>query len=58
MKRYLLFCGENYYPYGGWEDFKDSFDTIEECRMARTGDWYQIIDTETWKTCKSKPALM
>jgi len=21
---------ERFYPYGGWEDFKQSFDTIEE----------------------------
>lgn len=30
MKRYLLFTFGNYYPYGGFEDYKDSFDTIEE----------------------------
>jgi len=32
MKRYLVFCGENYYPYGGMEDFIGDYDTIEECQ--------------------------
>ncbi len=29
MKRYGLFMYPAYYPYGGWNDFMDSFDTIE-----------------------------
>ena len=32
MKRYLVFCGENYYPYGGMEDFIGDYDTIDECQ--------------------------
>lgn len=28
--KYLVFYGERFYPIGGWEDFKGSFDTIEE----------------------------
>ena len=34
MKPYLLFCGDTYYPLGGWEDFKGSFDTLEDARAA------------------------
>ena len=55
MKRYLLFMGMHYYPCGGWEDFKDSFDTIEEAQQhfkdAEMGwsAWFQIIDTSTWE---------
>jgi len=30
MKDYLVFLGENYYPYGGWEDFSADFDSLEE----------------------------
>lgn len=30
MKQYLFFSGYNYYPCGGWDDFKESFDTIED----------------------------
>lgn len=29
MRRYMLFAGENFYPLGGWEDFKGFFDTPE-----------------------------
>jgi hypothetical protein len=31
MKDYLVFLGENYYPKGGWEDFKKDFESFEEC---------------------------
>lgn len=53
MKRYLLFIGLHYYPLGGWDDFKDSFDTVEEAKQYFTdldmgcGAWSQIIDTHT-----------
>jgi hypothetical protein len=30
MKRYLLFTFGNYYPCGGFEDYKGMFDTIED----------------------------
>lgn len=30
MKRYLLFTFSNYYPCGGFEDYIDSFNTIED----------------------------
>lgn len=30
MKAYLVFLGENYYPCGGWEDFRGDFDSLEE----------------------------
>lgn len=55
MKRYLLFFGMDYYPAGGWSDFKGDFDTIEEAdarfqqfeksSSSLNGRWYQIIDT-------------
>ena len=52
VKRYLLFYGEAYYPIGGWNDYKGSFDTIEEAKalMEKSEwkpDWYDIVDTET-----------
>ncbi len=30
MKRYMLFVYETYYPYGGMNDFADSFDKLDE----------------------------
>ncbi len=31
-KRFILFSGFDYYPHGGWEDFHNSFDAIDEAR--------------------------
>lgn len=50
---YLLFAGSDYYPSGGWDDFRGSFKTIEEAKAAAAEiksygsnvyDWYQIVD--------------
>lgn len=51
MKRYLLFAGSHYYPFGGARDFIDSFDTLEEAMSApvtdgREVDWLDIADLE------------
>lgn len=34
MKRYLLFAFSEYYPNGGMADFKESYDTIEDLKIA------------------------
>lgn len=55
MKRYLAFAGDNYYPDGGWEDFRGDFDTCEEAVAAvknykptcSTGQWGHVVYTET-----------
>lgn len=45
MKQFLLFGGDNYYPSGGWGDFKGSFDTVSEAVESRGGgDWWHIVD--------------
>lgn len=57
LKRYLLFAGDHYYPKGGWDDFRDSFDTIEAAMNAGEAllkaapgcDWAHILDTETMR---------
>jgi hypothetical protein len=30
LKRYLLFDYDDYYPSGGWHDFRQSFDSVVE----------------------------
>jgi len=48
MKRYLVFKGDQYYPSGGWADFADSFDTLDDAFIALASwrqDWWHIIDT-------------
>lgn len=50
MKRFLVFAWDVYYPLGGWNDLKDSFDTRIEAEAYATsvkGDWKQIVDTKT-----------
>lgn len=49
MKRFLLFRGQTYYAAGGWNDFKGSFDTLEEAKatpkVEYCDDWEHVIDT-------------
>lgn len=57
MKKYLIFCGkELYYASGGFNDFFNSYDTIEECHLARAKlekdinsdmEWWHIVDRDT-----------
>jgi len=49
MQRYLLFGGDQYYPLGGWQDFKGAFDTKDQALKEAANwswDWYQIVDGE------------
>jgi len=49
-KRFLLFAGNTYYPAGGWNDLRGSFDTpeaaVEYLTSTHSGlDWWQVVDT-------------
>ncbi len=50
MKDYMLFAGDNYYPAGGFLDFKGFYSSIEDARHAATFlgeyDWYHIVCTD------------
>jgi hypothetical protein len=58
MKRFWLFAGDNFYPYGGMEDFAGDFDTAEAAAAAGAAglakrahepgsiDWFHVLDTE------------
>ena len=41
----FLFAGSNYYPAGGWKDFKGSFDSVDLAKkhvaehLQRYNDW-------------------
>lgn len=46
MNNYLVFAGADYYPSGGWEDYRGEYAGLEQARnTARTSneDWYQIV---------------
>lgn len=55
--RYAVFAGDDYYPHGGWKDFRSVHETLVEADAAadalvRAGDymspdWWQVVDLET-----------
>jgi len=48
MKRFLLFSGVDYYPKGGFWDFKGAFETVAEAEViGRIDCWFQVVDRET-----------
>lgn len=58
MLQFALFGGENYYPAGGWEDFQDTYATLEEAVAGGRvylnedlyegyGRWYHVVDLST-----------
>lgn len=55
--KFFLFSGENYYPFGGADDLKGVYDTLEEAKKAflkiKYYDWAHIMDIEgeiVWNT--------
>ena len=50
MKKYMLFCYDQYYPTGGMGDFVASFDSLEDAILrakARGDDYREIYDRDT-----------
>lgn len=46
MREWALFCGDNYYPAGGIEDYKGSFYTLNDAyqfAMKNKPDWWDIV---------------
>lgn len=51
IKRFLVFSGIEYYPFGGWRDYKGSADTKDDAvnlaiDLLKVNDWVQVVDTE------------
>lgn len=66
MKRFLVFAGDIDDPRGGWEDFRVSFDTLEEARgwisgwcaggETRAGTrWGHVVDATKGKIVAALP---
>lgn len=57
-KRFLLFGGDQYYPGGGWEDFVESFRTLDEAvefeKPSGHREWWHVVDTDSGKIVTSK----
>ena len=54
-RRYCVFGGADYYPLGGWHDFRASCDTLQKAVRAAEElsagdaasiDWWQIFDMD------------
>ena len=54
-RRYCVFAGADYYPSGGWHDFRASRDTLEEAVQAAEAlmedeflqcSWYHVFDMD------------
>lgn len=45
MKPFLLFFGDLNYPKGGWGDFHDSYDTLDEAlaEVPPDAEWYHVV---------------
>lgn len=59
LRRYLIFCGDFYYPEGGWDDFRKDTDSLDEairyCKdliERRVADWCQIVDIHKGRVIK------
>lgn len=58
-RRYLLFAGRNLSPHGGWRDFVDGFEGLEQALNVGEGlirqskhkaiRWYHVVDRKTLK---------
>ena len=55
---FLVFAGNYYYPYGGWDDLRDTYNTLEEAKQSVIAaaeksdkwcyqlEWVQIVSLE------------
>lgn len=50
-ERFLVFAGDQYYPYGGYWDYRGGFASIDLAKnhlLAHRGyDWWHVVDSET-----------
>lgn len=68
LNRYLVFCGQLYYPCGGWDDFVSSHKSLEEAEIKRQAihdkisDWSHIVDISDGHTFidqeEDQPAML
>lgn len=51
MNNFLLFAGEHFSGYGGWNDFIGAFPSIVAAGAAvtRKHQWFHIVDLSTMK---------
>ena len=53
MNKYIVFGGDYYYPIGGMNDKKESFDCIKlAIDFTKSFQWWHIVDRDTWLIVK------
>ena len=62
MKRFGVFTYDQYYPRGGWDDFRAAHDTLDEAKehvKQRNPEYYHIVDFTTgqkvWEDWQDEP---
>ena len=50
MRRYATFCGDDYYPLGGFDDYVNSYDTMGDALQFAVNldcyNWWHIVDID------------
>jgi hypothetical protein len=46
--KYLLFSGEDYYPGGGFEDFRGAYSSIKDAKADFHFNWHNWADICIW----------
>lgn len=52
MRGYMVFQFDQYYPAGGWRDYKGTFYTLQNAKSyinKNHYDYFQIVDISTMK---------
>ena len=58
----MLFIGDNYYPSGGWEDFKGYFETVDHAKehvlKKDEGQWCHIVENSKIKWTATRKYML
>ena len=57
LERFLVFWGQRFYPFGGFQDFQFSFNSFVEAQNYVNNNkgkfyWSQIVDSENFQDIK------
>lgn len=58
-KQFIVFAGPTYYPEGGWDDYRGSFeDEVDALRYLATTDdphdWWHVVDLHAGRIVERK----
>ncbi len=59
LRTFALFAGSDYYPDGGWKDYRGAFDTERDALIAAAAlgaDWFHVVNLPTGEIVAQNPA--